>query len=83
MYSFYGTSNKKKVSTFPLGGIADNSRLGLGINPNLQDVSIYSHFEEPFKVKKNVYFSCLVNQVVDTEQLLKDLEGLSQQPNDG
>lgn len=85
IYSFYGTTNKNKVSAFPLGGPAEDQQFGVsGLGkPNLQDVSIYSHFEEPYKVKKNVYFSCLVNQVIDTEQLFKDLEALSQQPRDG
>ena len=47
------------------------------MNQNLKDVSIYSQFEqEPFKIKKNVYFSCLVTQVVDTNQLLKNMEDL-------
>ena len=55
----------------------DGNQSNATINSNLKDVSIYSHFEEPFKVKKNVYFSCLVNQVVDTSQLLKNLEALT------
>ena len=55
----------------------EGNQSNLTMNSNLQDVSIYSHFEEPFKVKKNVYFACLVNQVVDTAQLLRNLEALT------
>ena len=77
IYAFYGVSSKSKIQTFPSAGGMEGNQSNLTMNSNLQDVSIYSHFEEPFKVKKNVYFACLVNQVVDTAQLLRNLEALT------
>ena len=80
IYAFYGNHRPpsmqptvKLESEFP--NISNLSAFG-----NIEQSSLYSHFDQPVGRNKNVYYKCLINCVFDTQQLLQDLENLKNEP---